>query len=80
MAEPGPRCGCGEPLREWTYDNGRRTARLWCVDLADLLTYRKGQPTRHDIVSPNGERLQQGSCQNRSAAGSDSGFQASNDG
>jgi hypothetical protein len=62
MAETGPACGCGAPLREWGYDSGRRTERLWCVDLADLLAYRRGQPTRHDVVSPNGERLQQGSC------------------
>ena len=70
MAEAGPVCGCGEPLREWGYDSGRRTERLWCVDLADLLAYRKGQPTRHDIVSPNGERLRQGSCRNGGQAGS----------
>jgi hypothetical protein len=69
MAEAGAVCGCGEPLREWTYDNGRRTERLWCVDLADLLAYREGQPTRHDIVSPRGERLQQGSCRNGSQVG-----------
>jgi hypothetical protein len=64
MAEAGPTCGCGEPLREWGYDSGRRTERLWCADLADLLAYRKGQPTRHDITSPGGDRLQQGGCQN----------------
>jgi hypothetical protein len=62
MAEASPRCGCGEPLREWTYDSGRRTARLWCIDLADLLAYRRGQPTRHDVVGASKERLQQGSC------------------
>jgi hypothetical protein len=69
MTEESPACGCGARLREWGYDSGRRTQRLWCVDLADLLAYRKGQPTRHDILSPNGERLQQGSCQSGGQAG-----------
>ena len=69
MTEESPACGCGVPLREWGYDSGRRTARLWCVDLADLLTYRKGQPTRHDIVNPNGERLQ-GTCRSGREVGS----------
>jgi hypothetical protein len=69
MAEAGPTCGCGEPLREWGYDSGRRTERLWCADLADLLAYRKGQPTRHDVTSPGGEQLQQGSCRSGAQPG-----------
>jgi hypothetical protein len=69
MAEAGAVCGCGEPLREWTYDSGRRTERLWCVDLADLLAYRQGQPTRHDVAGAGGQRLQQGSCRQGGAAG-----------
>ena len=72
MTEVSPVCGCGAPLREWGYDSGRRTERLWCVDLADLLAYRKGQLTRHDIVGPNGARLQQGSCGRGPAAEHDS--------
>jgi hypothetical protein len=56
--KPPQRCSCGQELLEWQHEN----ARIWCASLADLVAYRLGKHTQHEVYNFHGKRLWLGRC------------------
>lgn len=66
MSESEPRrCSCGYALQEWRYEAKGRVQGRWCAGLDDLLNHQQRKPTRHDVLSWGGRRVQRGGCQPR---------------
>ncbi len=57
-AEQEQRCSCGQELFEWQHEH----SRVWCASLGDLVAYRLGKATQHEVHNSRVRALWQGQC------------------